>query len=244
MLVLPAIDLKDGRCVRLLRGDFNVVTVFHDDPAAVARRWLDEGALLLHVVDLDGAAQGELINQAALTRILATGAQVQLGGGIRTLAAIERLLDHGVARVVLGTAAIADPHLLDTALARWPERIAIGVDARGGLVTIRGWQQTTAVAATELAREVALRGARTLIYTDVERDGTLTAPNFASFAEVRTAANVDVIASGGIARLEHLYELRRLGAAGAIIGRALYTGDITLREAIRALHAVEWPGGD
>lgn len=250
MLVLPAIDLKDGRCVRLLRGDFSAVTVFHDDPAAVARRWLDEGAVLLHVVDLDGAVRGEPVNQAALEKILATGAAVQFGGGVRSLATLERLLRIGVARVVLGTAALADPELLDGALARWPERVAVGVDARGGLVTVRGWQETTTVPATQLAQDVARRGARTLIYTDVERDGTLTAPNFAAFAEVRAAVGarsnvpVHVIASGGIARLEHLRELRRLGAAGAVVGRALYTGDIILREAIRAVQSGERPAGD
>lgn len=237
MLILPAIDVKDGRCVRLLRGDFDAVTVFHDDPAAMARRWLDEGAELLHVVDLDGAARGEPANRAAVERILATGARVQYGGGVRSLATLEALLALGVARVVLGTAAVADPALLDAALARWTERIAVGVDARGGLVAVRGWRETTSVAATDLARDVARRGARTIIYTDVEHDGTLTAPNFAALAAVREAAGVDVIASGGIARLEHLVELQRAGAAGAIVGRALYTGDISLREALRALRA-------
>lgn len=244
MLVLPAIDVKDGRCVRLLRGDFDAVTVFHDDPAAMARRWLDAGAQMLHVVDLDGALRGELVNQAALERILATTAQVQFGGGVRTLATIERLLGLGVARVVLGTAAVADPALLDTALARWPTNIAVGVDARGGMVAVRGWRETTAVAAADLARDVARRGARTIVYTDVERDGTLTAPNVAALAAVRAAAGIDVIASGGIARLEHLLELQRAGAAGAIVGRALYTGAIDLREAIRTLRSAAQPSGD
>jgi phosphoribosylformimino-5-aminoimidazole carboxamide ribotide isomerase len=244
MLILPAIDLKEGRCVRLLRGDFTAVTVFGDDPAAMARRWRAEGAAMLHVVDLDGAAQGQLVNQAALEGILATGAAVQFGGGVRSLATIERLLDLGVQRVVLGTAAVADPALLDAALTRWPERIAIGIDARGGMVAIRGWRETTAVAATDLARDVARRGARTIIYTDVERDGTLTAPNVAALAAVRQAAGVDVIASGGIARLEHLLELKRRGAAGAIVGRALYTGVIALPEALRALAALDDAPGD
>lgn len=244
MLVLPAIDLKDGRCVRLLRGDFSAITVFGDDPGAVAQRWLAEGARMLHVVDLDGAAQGQPVNWRALESILATGAAVQFGGGLRSIAAIERLLDLGVQRVVLGTAAVADPALLDAALSRWPERIAVGIDARDGMVAVRGWLETTSVAATDLAREVARRGVRTIIYTDIERDGTLTAPNFAALTSVREAAGVDVIASGGIARLEHLLELQRCGAAGAIVGRALYTGAIALPEALRVLATLDSAPGD
>lgn len=240
MLVLPAIDLKDGRCVRLLRGDFSAITVFGDDPGAVAQRWLAEGARMLHVVDLDGAAQGQPVNWRALESILATGAAVQFGGGLRSIAAIERLLDLGVQRVVLGTAAVADPALLDAALSRWPERIAVGIDARDGMVAVRGWLETTSVAATDLAREVARRGVRTIIYTDIERDGMLGGLNLEATVALARAVRTPVIASGGVASLDDLAALKAVaheGIEGVIVGRALYDGRIDPAAALALLAA-------
>ena len=231
MIVIPAIDLRGGRCVRLLQGDFARETVYGDDPVRMALRWQEAGAALLHVVDLDGAraghpAQAEIV--AAIARALTI--PVELGGGLRSIAHIAGALDGGVARVVLGTAAIEDRGLLAAALDRWgPERIILGLDARDGLVATRGWIETTAVRATDLARDLATLGLRRIVYTDIGRDGTLHEPNYAALADLAAAGDFAVIASGGVARREHLAALADIpGVEGAIVGRALYTGDVVL----------------
>ncbi len=231
MLIIPAIDLKDGKCVRLYQGDYNQVTVFSDDPAEFGRRWRDEGAKYLHLVDLDGAKAGKPVNLAVVQQIMeASGLPVELGGGVRDEATVEELLNLGIDRVILGTVALRNPDLAERLCQRWGERIVIGIDARNGMVAVEGWTETSNVPATTMAQELARRGATRFIYTDISRDGTLTEPNYAALQEFMTAAQRPVIASGGVARAEHVHRLREVGAEGVIIGKALYTGDLSLKE--------------
>jgi phosphoribosylformimino-5-aminoimidazole carboxamide ribotide isomerase len=236
MILYPAIDLKDGRCVRLLRGEMSAATIFNDDPAAQARSFSDAGANWLHVVDLDGAFAGEARNGAARKGILAaSAAHVQLGGGIRSQAAIEAWLGHGVARVVLGTVALTDPALVKAACRAWPGRIALGIDARGGRVAVEGWARTSDIAALDLALAFEDAGAAAVIHTDIERDGALQGVNVAATAALARRLKTPVIASGGIASLADIEALKaheRDGIAGAIVGRALYDGRIELARAL------------
>jgi phosphoribosylformimino-5-aminoimidazole carboxamide ribotide isomerase len=240
MILYPAIDLKDGQCVRLLRGEMASATVFGADPAAQARAFVAAGCRWLHVVDLDGAFAGRSVNAAAVEAILAAvSVPVQLGGGIRDRAAIEDWLGKGVARVILGTAALRDPGLVREAAAAHPGRVAVGIDARGGRVAVEGWAETSDVAALDLARRFEDVGVAAIVYTDIERDGAMQGPNVAATAALARAVGVPVIASGGIASLEDLRALKASGAPldGAISGRALYEGRIDLREAVRLLAA-------
>ncbi|MCH8090552.1 MAG: 1-(5-phosphoribosyl)-5-[(5-phosphoribosylamino)methylideneamino]imidazole-4-carboxamide isomerase [Chloroflexi bacterium] len=233
MEVIPAIDLKDGRCVRLYQGDFTRESVYSDDPAAVARRWEEEGAVRLHVVDLDGAAEGRPRNAPLIEGIVkAVEMPVQVGGGIRSLQTLAEYLDMGVQRVVLGTSAVEDADLVEEACRRYGEAVVIGVDARDGYVATSGWTRGTRVLAVKLVAEMEGLGARRFIYTDIARDGTLTGPNLDGVAHILSLASVPVIASGGISSIEHLVELQGLGVEGAIVGRALYTGDVDLGRAI------------
>jgi len=233
MEIIPAIDIRGGRCVRLYQGNYNQETVFSEDPVAVALKWQSHGASRLHLVDLDGAASGKVLNMAVIEAIVnASNLLVQLGGGIRTEAMVEKLLSSGIERVILGTVAIEQPELVDVLCRRFGEAVVVGIDARDGYVAIQGWQKTTEVTAVELARRMADSGVRRILYTDIKRDGTLTEPGFESTAELIRSVNLPVIASGGIASLTHLDKLRELGVEGAIVGRALYTGDIDLKEAL------------
>ena len=231
MIVIPAVDLRGGRCVRLFQGDFARETVYGDDPVAMARRWQEAGAPMLHVVDLDGAREGRRVQGAAVAAIArALTIPTQTGGGLRRLEDIAAAFDAGVARIVLGTAALEDRPFLMAALARWgAERIALGLDARDGLVATRGWEETSATRAVDLARELAALGVRRVVYTDIGRDGTLSAPNYAALRELAGVGDLAIIASGGIARREQLDALAAIpGVEGAIVGRALYTGHVTL----------------
>ena len=231
MMVIPAIDLRGGRCVRLLQGDFAQETVYGDDPVQMALRWQEAGAAILHVVDLDGARAGEPVQGEIVAAIAqALTIPVQLGGGLRSLDHIETAFAGGVARVVLGTAAIENSDLLREAIARWGgERIILGLDAREGLVATRGWIETTTVRATDLARDLAALGLRRVVYTDIGRDGTLHEPNYDALAEMASTSGLAVIASGGVAHRDHLPALAALpGVEAAIVGRALYTGDVVL----------------
>jgi phosphoribosylformimino-5-aminoimidazole carboxamide ribotide isomerase len=231
MLILPGIDLKDGKCVRLYQGDYAQVTVFSNDPAEVGRRWRDEGAEYLHLVDLDGAKAGKPVNLAVINKIKqASGLPVEVGGGIRDEATVVELLGRGIDRVILGTAALRDPALSGQLCRKYGQKIAIGIDARDGLVAVEGWTETSRVTAISLATQLVALGAERFIYTDISRDGTLTEPNYAAFAEFAGAAGKPVIASGGVARAEQVRKLADLGAEGVIIGRALYTGDVKLSE--------------
>ena len=241
MIVYPAIDLKDGRCVRLVRGALDSATVFNDDPAAQARDFAAAGAQWLHVVDLDGAFAGKPKNAAAVEAIVkAASVKVQLGGGIRDEATIEAWLGKGVARIVLGTAAVKNPDLVRAACRRWPGRVALGIDARGGRVAVEGWAETSAVAALDLARRFEDAGAAAIIYTDIERDGALQGVNVDTTAALARALKTPVIASGGIASLDDLAALRtheKDGIAGAILGRALYDGRVDLKSALALMAA-------
>jgi phosphoribosylformimino-5-aminoimidazole carboxamide ribotide isomerase len=236
MLIFPAIDLQGGRCVRLTQGDFARSQEFSDDPAAVARRWQDDGARWLHVVDLDGARAGAPQNLAAIQRIReAITIPMQAGGGLRTLESVAALFDLGIQRAILGTAALKYRDFLRACLERWGERIAVGLDARDGLVATDGWLETSTIPALTLARELAAEGVARFIYTDIARDGTLSGPNLTSLAQLQQAINQPIIASGGVAALEDLRALAGLGVEGAIVGRALYTGEVKLPEAIAAV---------
>ncbi|MDE1930487.1 MAG: 1-(5-phosphoribosyl)-5-[(5-phosphoribosylamino)methylideneamino]imidazole-4-carboxamide isomerase [Alphaproteobacteria bacterium] len=241
MIVYPAIDLKDGRCVRLVRGEMKSATVFNDDPTAQARTFAAAGAAWIHVVDLDGAFAGKPKNAAAVEAIVkAAPVKVQLGGGIRDEATLEAWLGQGVARVVLGTAAVKNPNLVRAACRRWPGRVALGIDARGGTVAVEGWAETASVAALDLARRFEDAGAAAIIYTDIERDGALQGVNVEATAALARALKMPVIASGGVASLDDLAALRaheKDGVAGAILGRALYDGRVDLKSALALMAA-------
>jgi phosphoribosylformimino-5-aminoimidazole carboxamide ribotide isomerase len=231
----PAIDLLGGRCVRLRQGDYAQANVIDDDPLAVARRWQAAGAQWLHIVDLDGARAGRPVHLEVVARIAeVTGLLVQLGGGLRTERDVAAALDAGVARVILGTAAARDPELLARCLVRWGERIAVGVDARDGRVAISGWLETTGESALDLARRMIDMGARTLVVTSIERDGTLAGGDTTGLHGLRVALpGARLIAAGGIATLTDVRSLVRLGLDGAVLGRALYVGALDLAEALR-----------
>lgn len=233
--VYPAIDLRRGRVVRLQWGDPDRETVFGDDPAAVARRWLAAGATWLHIVNLDGAfAEAGGDNWAALARIVSLGARVQFGGGLRTIADVARAFDAGVTRVILGTAALESPGLAAEALTRFgAARVAVGIDARDGFVRTRGWQTATATTPAELARAMAAVGFQTAVYTDISRDGVLSGVNVAATAGLAEVSGLAVIASGGVRSLSDVAALRaQPGVAGVIIGRALYEGQVDLAAAL------------
>ena len=233
MLIFPAIDLQGGRCVRLTQGDFARSQAFSDDPAAVAQRWQSEGARWLHMVDLDGARAGAPQNLEAIKAIrAAVSMAMEVGGGLRSLESVAALFDLGIERAILGTAALKDRLFLRACLARWGERIAVGLDARDGLVATDGWLETSTTSALTLARELAAEGVARFIYTDIARDGMLTGPNLKSLAQVQQAIAQPVIASGGVSSLDDVRALADLRVEGAIVGRALYTGEVWLAEAI------------
>lgn len=241
MILFPAIDLKAGQCVRLLRGDMDQATVFNDDPAAQAAAFARAGCAWLHVVDLDGAFAGASVNQDAVTAILAAvDVPLQLGGGIRDMAAIETWLAAGVARVILGTAALRDPDLVRAACRAFPGRIVVGIDARGGRVAVEGWAETVDLAVVDLARRFEDCGVAAIVFTDVDRDGALEGVNVAATAALARAISIPVIASGGVAGLADLEALKAAGEsgiAGVISGRALYDGRLDLAAAIACLAA-------
>ena len=230
MILFPAIDLKDGVCVRLVRGEMDQATVFNDDPAAQARAFADAGFPWLHVVDLNGAIEGRPVNGAAVSAVRdAVDMKVQLGGGIRDLETAARWLDSGVDRIVLGTVALTEPELVTEACRRWPGRVAVGIDARGGRVAVDGWTRTSDVAALDLAHRFADDGVAAIIYTDIDRDGAMEGPNVEATAALARAIDTPVIASGGVSShddLERLKAVEDAGLAGVICGRALYDGRV------------------
>ena len=234
--VIPAIDLKDGRCVRLYQGDFSR-ELLSEEPVSVATRWQEQGASRLHIVDLDGAAAGHPVNMAVIREIAAQArVPFQAGGGIRDLDAARQLLELGASRVVLGTAAVESPGLVTQALERFgAEAVVVSVDARAGRVAIRGWQEGSEVDALDLLDRMAALGVKRFVYTDIAHDGTLTQPNFPAVAEAVARTGCPIIAAGGISSVDHLLRLAELGAEGAIVGTALYTGAIDLPQALRAL---------
>jgi len=235
--IIPSIDLRDGKCVRLYQGDYSRETVFSDDPLDVALKWQSMGAPRLHIVDLDGAASGAIQNLEIITNIAKVMLiPVQLGGGIRDIETIKALLQAGIERIILGTIAVENPKLIIEACRQFRESIIVGIDARDGFIATRGWKTNTALTAIELAKSMMKNGVRRFIYTDINRDGTLTEPNFSAIADLINTIGVPVIAAGGVATLNHLKMLQKLGAEGAIIGKALYTGDIRLKQAISELN--------
>lgn len=238
MILYPAIDLKDGQAVRLLRGDMEKSTVFNDDPAAQAMEFVAAGCEWLHLVDLNGAFAGAPVNAAAVEAILErTRVPAQLGGGIRDMATIERWLDKGVQRVILGTVAVECPDLVREAARAFPGHIAVGIDARNGQVATKGWAEETDVMVTDLARSFEDAGVAAIIYTDISRDGAMQGPNVQATADLARAVEIPVIASGGVSSLDDLIALRDCGAPlnGAISGRALYDGALDLTEALATL---------
>ncbi len=239
MEVIPAIDLLDGKCVRLYQGDYEQSQVFDENPVAVARKWEEQGATRLHVVDLDGAKAGKTSNLSAIEAIVSSvGIPVQVGGGLRDRISVSRLFNIGVQRAILGTVAVEKPELVTEWCAEFPQQIVVGIDARNGKVATRGWLETSEVLATDLAKRMAKQGAAAIIYTDIHRDGTMSGPNMSALRELATAIDIPVIASGGVSSLTDLLSLlalETLGVTGAIVGRAIYTGDIDLREAVQAV---------
>ena len=241
MILFPAIDLKDGQCVRLLYGDMDQATVFNDDPAAQAAKFVAEGFEWLHLVDLNGAIDGKPVNSAAVDSILArVRVPVQLGGGIRDRTTIAHWLERGIRRVILGTVALEDPALVKAACREFPGQIVVSIDARGGMVASRGWLRTTEVRATELALAMEDAGVAAIVFTDIDRDGALTGVNVDATVDLAWALKTPVIASGGIASLDDLRELlaeEAAGIEGAISGRALYDGRLNPREALTLLRS-------
>ena len=240
MILYPAIDLKDGAAVRLLRGDMNATTVFNEDPAAQARSFVDAGCRWLHLVDLNGAFAGKPVNAEPVEAILKQcNVPAQLGGGIRDMATIENWIEKGLSRVILGTVAVENPALVRQAALAFPDKIAVGIDARNGMVATKGWAVETDTEVTELAKSFEQDGVAAIIYTDINRDGAMQGPNIEATAALAHAISIPVIASGGVSSLADLLALKSCGAAlnGAISGRALYDGALDLSAALKALDA-------
>jgi len=236
MEIIPAIDLKGGKCVRLYQGDYSRETVFSQDPVGMALHWQSLGASRLHIVDLDGADKGELCHVSLVAEMVrSVQVPLQLGGGLRHMEVIEQVLGLGVERAIVGTVAIEDLVLVQEACQRFGDRVIVSIDAREGFVATHGWKERTKIAASELMDKMASLGVRRFIYTDIARDGTLTEPNFDVIADLVSKTSLPIIASGGVSSLEHIKKLAGLGVEGAIIGRALYTGDIDLKEALAVL---------
>ncbi|WP_303996474.1 1-(5-phosphoribosyl)-5-[(5-phosphoribosylamino)methylideneamino]imidazole-4-carboxamide isomerase [Megamonas hypermegale] len=238
MIIFPAIDIRGGKCVRLIKGDFNQETVFSDRPEIMAKKWQDEGGKYLHLVDLDGALAGKSQNLATVEMILKTvDIPVELGGGIRTMENIKTVLDMGVSRVILGSVAVKNPQLVKDACKKYgSERIVVGIDAKDGIVAVDGWGVSGNVEAKELAKKMALGGVKHIIYTDISRDGTLSGVNAQATAEIARYSGVKVVASGGVSSIEDIKLLKQYeadGIEGVIVGKSIYTGSLSLPEALK-----------
>lgn len=243
MQVWPAIDLRGGKCVRLRQGDYARETVFGEDPAEMARRWVEAGADRLHLVDLDGARDGRAANRQAVSAILrSVNVPCQLGGGIREEGTISELLALGLSRLVIGTKALKEPDWFRAMARRFPEQLAVGIDAKNGLVATDGWLQVSATPAVEFARQFVGEPLAAIIYTDIAKDGMMDGPNFDAMAEMQAATSTPVIASGGVTTAEDVTRLAGLGLAGCIVGRALYEGNLTLAAALSAANYCEEVG--
>ncbi|MDR3231976.1 MAG: 1-(5-phosphoribosyl)-5-[(5-phosphoribosylamino)methylideneamino]imidazole-4-carboxamide isomerase [Synergistaceae bacterium] len=236
MILFPAIDIRNGRCVRLVQGDFSRETAFSGKPAGQAAEWERAGSSFLHVVDLDaarGGAEGKTNEDAVADILRAVSVPVQLGGGIRSMKDIERKLELGAARVVLGTAALRDPELVEAAVRAYGNGIVVGIDAKDGYVAVEGWGEVSSVKAVEFCARMRNMGVRTVVYTDIAKDGMMAGPNVSATKDLVALGGIDVIASGGVASLSDLRELEKIGVRGAIIGRALYDGAIDLKQALK-----------
>jgi phosphoribosylformimino-5-aminoimidazole carboxamide ribotide isomerase len=241
MIIYPAIDLKDGACVRLLRGDMTAVTVYNEDPAEQARRFADSGFTWLHLVDLNGAVEGKPVNAKAVEAIIATTKlPIQLGGGIRNIATIEDWLSRGVQRVVLGTAAVRNPSLVKEACAKFPGRVAVSIDSREGLVAVEGWRETSTMRTLDLALDMEQAGVAAIVFTDINRDGAMGGINLEATVDLAFALTTPVIASGGVSSIEDIAAIKReegSGIAGVICGRALYDGRVDPAAALAIMNA-------
>lgn len=246
MRIIPAIDIRGGQCVRLIQGDYGRETVFGNDPGAMAKRWIDEGATSLHIVDLDGARDGKAVNREAVSAIVEAARKssqpivLDLGGGIRTLEDVAAWIEAGLDRVVIGTAAVTDPDMLSEACSRFPDKVWVGIDAKGGEVKVAGWLEGSGVDAADLARDVQRRGAAGIIYTDIDRDGTGQGVNVQATGTLACAVNIPVTASGGVDSVADIKALKReesAGVEGVIVGRALYDAKVGLRELLEAAAA-------
>lgn len=234
MIILPAIDIKDGNCVRLIKGDFDTVHKVAENPLQTARSFEQDGAEWLHMVDLDGAKDAAPKNRPVFLEIAArTRLKVEVGGGIRDLETVEEYLTHGIARVILGSVAVKKPEVIRIAVREYGERIAVGIDARDGMVAVDGWLGKSEVNYLDLAHAMADVGVKTIIFTDISKDGTLTGPNLDQLAQINGAADCNIIASGGISSIEDIHALKKLGLYGAICGKSLYQGTLSLKEALK-----------
>ena len=236
MRIYPAIDIKDGNCVRLLRGSFSDVTVYGNNPADMAQKWESLGGEFIHVVDLDGALEGKWVNEKAISQICSrVSVPVQTGGGIRSMDDIEKRLASGISRVIIGTKAVADENFVKEAAKKYGDKIVIGIDAKDGMVAVEGWEKTSEFRAVDFAKKMTALGIKTIVYTDIATDGTLAGPNLRAMEEMAASVNADIIASGGVGSLEHIKSLVSTGVEGVIVGRALYTGAVDLKEAAEAV---------
>ena len=239
MNIFPAIDIIDGKAVRLVRGDYNQMTVYHNDPALVAQSFAGCGAKYLHVVDLEGARDGSMPNLSVVERIIqASGTFVEIGGGIRTMEAIKAYVNAGASRVIIGTAAVTDPAFLDRALDAYGDKIAVGVDIRDGMVAIKGWTELSALSCFDFCETLQKKGVSTVICTDISKDGLLSGTNVALYEEMAKRFSLNITASGGVSSLSDIRALKRIGLYGAILGKALYTGDLDLRDALQIAREV------
>src|SRR6478752_7050332 len=235
MQIWPAIDLRGGKCVRLRQGDYSRETVYGDDPAEAAKRWVGEGATCLHLVDLDGARDGTIVNLKAIEAIVAAaGVPCELGGGIRDEASIKLLLSVGLSRLVIGTLALKEPDWFRAVVRQFPGKLALGIDAKQGMVATDGWLETSSQRAIDLAQQFTAEPIAAIIYTDIARDGMLAGPNLHEMQEMNEAVELDVIASGGVTTADDVKNLANIGMAGCIVGRALYEGNLTLEDALAA----------
>jgi len=233
LIIYPAIDLLDGNCVRLLKGKYDDVTVYANEPYKMAEKWCSEGASYIHVVDLNGAKEGKTVNGNVIKRIAETSSvPVQLGGGIRTIEDVRNAFSLGVERVILGTVAVSNPDFVKIAVDEFGDRIVVGIDAKNGFAATEGWEQTSKMKAVDLALQMKGIGIKTIIYTDIDTDGTLKGPNLSAMEEMASKTGLSIIASGGVGNINHIKELKRTGVSGVIVGRAIYTGDLNLKEAI------------
>jgi len=234
MMIFPAIDIKEGKCVRLLRGEFDQKTVYFDDPVDAALAWVNKGAKYIHIVDLDGALHGRGKNRDAVKRILeSVNIPLQLGGGIRTVEIASGWIDLGVSRVILGTAAVKNPEIVSELVEKvGADKVLVSIDAKKGLVCTEGWMETSEIEAVAFARDLQQKGIKTIVYTDIAKDGTMVGPNFDELAKLQEATRMDIIASGGIGDAGHVKKLAEMGLYGAITGKALYEGTLKLQEAL------------
>jgi len=229
VIIFPAIDIRGGRCVRLYQGKYDKETVYNNDPVVVAEKWEKEGAKYLHIVDLDGALTGELVNKELIKRIVETvNIPVQMGGGIRTLERAREILDLGVERIIVGTSAIKKKDFTQELVEKFGEKVVVSIDAKDGYVCVDGWTNSSEIEAIGFAKELQKKGVRTIVYTDISKDGTMIGPNLYELKKLKENVDIDIIASGGIGRKEDIEELERMNLYGAIVGKALYEGKVSL----------------